>query len=63
MQIESEKRPRQYAFEIAKLPTNAERVAALKNAPEHLRGMIWKIVKLIFDKKSGRLAGTFKPGG
>lgn len=59
MHIESEKRPRQYAFEIAKLHTNAERAAALNKAPEHLHTLIWKTVKLIFDKKSGRLAGTF----
>ena len=34
------KRPRQYAKDILALDTKQERTNALKNVPEHLRGMV-----------------------
>jgi hypothetical protein len=44
----TEKRPRQYAAEIAALPTRQERAAALAGVPAHLRDMVRAHVQTAF---------------
>ena len=44
------KRPRHYAEAILQLKTRQERLAALQNVPEGMRGMVEAHVKATFEK-------------
>ena len=46
-----EKRPRQYAAEIAELPTREERAAALARVPQHLQALTAEHVKTVFESR------------
>ena len=46
----AEMRPRHYAADICLIKDRAERVAALENVPEHLRGIVISHVKTAFAK-------------
>lgn len=44
----TEKRPRQYAFEIAALRTKQERIEALNAVPEKYRALVKRHVEIIY---------------
>lgn len=58
--MDTAKRPRHYADEIAALPTREERLIALFFAPDHLRDLIEKHVIHNFNVKSRKLSGHFR---
>ena len=48
------KRPRHYAEEILQLKTREERLAALENVPEDMRGAVRLHVEVTFEKLKHR---------
>ena len=44
------KRPRNFAEEILQLKTREERLAALQNVPEGMRGLVQSHVEATFEK-------------
>ncbi|WP_165677873.1 hypothetical protein [Metapseudomonas otitidis] len=46
-------RPRQFAQQIANLPTKEERRRALEEVPEHLRDIVRTHVELTWERKHG----------
>lgn len=46
-------RPRQFAQQIANLPTKEARRRALEEVPEHLRDMVRTHVELTWERKHG----------
>lgn len=48
-----EKRPRQWADEIAQLPKKAQRAEALAKVPEHLQSLVRRHVEIAFMKLKG----------
>ena len=46
-----DKRPRQYAAEIARMPTLAARQAALEEVPDHLRSWVSDYVKMMWNRR------------
>lgn len=57
----TDKRPRQYAAEIVKLKSRAERKQALENVPEHLRDWVKRIVEISYGIRANK-AGYGKKG-
>lgn len=49
-----EKRPRHFAEEILQLKTREERLAALEQVPEGMRGMVKTHVEITFEKLKHR---------
>ena len=45
-----EKRPRHWAEEILQLKTREERLSALQNVPEDMRGLVQSHVEAAFEK-------------
>ena len=54
MSLNIDKKARHYAEEILQLKTREERLAALENVPEDMRGMVEAHVKATFEKLKHR---------
>lgn len=56
MSPNTQKPPRQWAAEVAALPTLAQRRAHLARVPEHLRPLVQAHVKITWDRKNNNAA-------
>ena len=56
MSPNTQKPPRQWAAEVAALPTLAQRRAHLARVPEHLRALVQAHVKITWDRKNNNAA-------